>query len=91
MEVSQSEISANREIQKGLKYIKTVYEYDDELVNESHDDEWAEVGAAFDEFRQRLWEYTRQDRVNRMEFFQDCMKRCEEALKEYYDICVAED
>ena len=59
-----------------------------ESVNESYDDEWAEVGAAFDEFRQRLWKYTRKDRENRMEFFQDCMKKCEEAFKEYADMCV---
>jgi hypothetical protein len=62
-----------------------------ESVNESYDDEWAEVGAAFDEFRQRLWRYTRKDRENRMEFFQDCMQKCEDALKEYHDVCVAED
>ena len=62
-----------------------------ESVNESYNDEWTEVGAAFDEFRQRLWKYTRRDRENRMKFFQDCMQKCEDALKEYHDICVAED
>ena len=46
-------------------------------IDESYDDAWTEVGAAFDEFRQRLWRYTRKDRENRMEFFQDCMKKCE--------------
>ena len=63
-------------------------ENEDELVNESYDDERAEVGAAFDEFRGRLWKYTRKDRESRMEFFQDCMKKCEEAFKEYADMCV---
>ena len=62
-----------------------------ESVNESYDDEWTSVGAAFDEFRGRLWKYTRKDRENRMEFFMDCMKKCEEAFKEYHDACVAED
>ena len=66
-------------------------EDEDSIMTESYDDEWAKVGAAFDEFRQRLWKYTRQDRENRMEFFQDCMKKCEEGYKLYYDACVAED
>lgn len=60
-------------------------------IDESYDDAWTSVGAAFDEFRQRLWRYTRKDRENRMEFFQDCMKKCEEALKTYYDVIVADD
>ena len=59
-------------------------------MNESYDDEWSSVGAAFEEFRQRLWKYTRQDRENRMEFYQDCMKKCEEAFKTYHDVCVAD-
>lgn len=63
-------------------------EDEDDVVTESYDDEWGEVGAAFDEFRQRLWKYTRKDRESRMEFFQDCMKKCEEAFKEYHDACV---
>ena len=62
-----------------------------ESVNESYDDEWDEVGEAFDVFSQCLWRYTRKDRENRMEFFQDCMRKCEDALKEYHDVCVAED
>lgn len=66
-------------------------ENEDDVVAESYDNEWTEVGAAFDEFRQRLWRYTRKDRDNRMEFFQDCMKKCEEALKTYYDVIVADD
>jgi hypothetical protein len=64
---------------------------EDDVVTESYNDEWAEVGAAFDEFRQRLWKYTRKDRESRMEFFQDCMRKCEAAFKEYHDACVAED
>lgn len=66
-------------------------EDEDDVITESYNDEWAAVGAAFDEFRQRLWKYTRKDRENRMEFFQDCMKKCEEGYKLYHDACVAED
>lgn len=66
-------------------------EDEDDVVTESYDDEWAAVGAAFDEFRQRLWRYTRKDRENRMEFYQDCMKKCEEGYKLYHDACVVED
>lgn len=60
-------------------------------IDESYDDEWAEVGDAFDEFIQRLWRYTIKDRKNRMEFFQDCTKKCEEALRTYYTVLVADD
>lgn len=61
------------------------------MVKESYDDEWIEAEVAFDEFRQRLWRYTCKDRENRMEFFQDCMKKCEDAFKEYHDTIVATD
>ena len=66
-------------------------EDEDDVVTESYDDEWIEVEVAFDEFRQRLWRYTCKDRENRMEFYQDCMKKCEEGYKLYHDACVAED
>lgn len=91
LELSPDGISHDRIVSRGLTRIKDKYDYDDELVNESYNDEWAEVGAAFDEFRQRLWKYTRQDRENRMEFFQDCMNKCEDAFREYHDACVADD
>ena len=61
------------------------------VVKESYDDGWRSVGAAFNEFTQRLWKYTRQDRDNRMEAFQDCTKACEKAMKDYYDTIVATD
>ena len=74
---------------------QSVYDQDEEdeedVVTESYNDDWISVGVAFDEFRARLWRYTRKDRENRMEFFQDCMKKCEEGDKLYYDACVAED
>ena len=79
---------------------QSVYDRDEEdeddadkedVVTESYNDDWISVGVAFDEFRARLWRYTRKDRENRMEFFQDCMKKCEEGYKLYYDACVAED
>ena len=91
-ELDSDEISSNRIVQKGLKHIKVKFQYEkeDDLVTESYDDEWNSVGAAFDEFRQRLWKYTRKDRENRMEFYQDCMKKCEEGYKLYHDACVAE-
>ena len=63
-------------------------EDEDDVVTESYDDEWIEVEVAFDEFRQRLWRYTCKDRENRMEFYQDCMKKCEEGYKLYHDACV---
>jgi hypothetical protein len=58
------------------------------IIKESYDDVWNSVGAAFDEFRQRLWRHTRKDRDNRIDAFQTCMKKCEEAYKEYYDTVV---
>ena len=58
------------------------------VVKESYDDGWRSVGAAFDEWVQRLWKYTRQDRDNRMGAFQDCTKACEKAMKDYYDTIV---
>ena len=57
-------------------------------IDESYDSKWSEVGAAFDEFRQRLWEFTRKDMNSRRDEFSLCMNKCEEALKEYADMCV---
>lgn len=64
---------------------------EEDVVTESYNDEWVSVGVAFDEFRARLWRYTRKDRENRMEFFQNCMKKCDEAYEEYKAACVTED
>ena len=52
---------------------------------------WTEVGAAFDEFRQRLWKFTRKDMNSRRDAFSLCMNKCEEALKEYRDAVMSED
>ena len=60
-------------------------------IDESYDDAWTEVGAAFDEFRQRLWRYTRKDMNSRRDAFSLCMNKCEEALRNYYNVCVSED
>lgn len=88
---------------KGLEDDDTIYrivnrvgidlymESSKKVVKESYDDGWRSVGAAFDEWVQRLWKYTRQDRDNRMEAFQDCTKACEKAMKDYYDTIVATD
>ena len=74
---------------------QSVYDQDEEdekdVVTESYNDDWISVGVAFDEFRARLWRYTRKDRENRMKFFQDCMRKCEEAYEEYKAACVEED
>ena len=59
------------------------------LMKESYDDEWASVGAAFEEFTQRLWRYTRQDRDNRIDAFQACTKTMEQAMRDYYNEVVA--
>ena len=64
---------------------------EEDVVTESYNEDWVSVGVAFDEFRARLWRYTRKDRENRMEFFQNCMKKCDEAYEEYKAACVAED
>ena len=88
---------------KGLEDDDTIYRFvnnvaldlymesSKKVVKESYDDGWRSVGAAFDEWVQRLWKYTRQDRDNRMEAFQDCTKACEKAMKDYYDTIVATD
>ena len=88
---------------KGMEDDETIYRFvnrvsldlymekSKKVVKESYDDGWRSVGAAFDEWVQRLWKYTRQDRDNRMEAFQDCTKACEKAMKDYYDTIVATD
>lgn len=88
---------------KGMEDDETIYRFvnmvsldlymekSKKVVKESYDDGWASVGAAFDEWVQRLWKYTRQDRDNRMEAFQHCTKACEKAMKDYYDMIVATD
>ena len=60
-------------------------------IDESYDDAWTSVGAAFDEFRQRLWRYTRKDMNSRRDAFSLCMNKCEEALKDYRDAVMSED
>ena len=63
----------------------------DDLTNESYDDRWMEVGAGFDEFRQRLWNHARKDVKNRKDAFSQCMNKCEEALKEYQDTVMTDE
>lgn len=54
-------------------------------MDESYDEGWASVGAAFNEFTQRLWSYTRKDRDNRIDAFQKCTKTCEQAMRDYFN------
>ena len=61
---------------------------DGEPMNESYDGDWMSVGAAFEEFMQRLWAYTRKDRDNRIDAFKDCSNTCERAVKAFYDNAV---
>lgn len=65
-----------------------VYEESKKVVNESYDDDWTSVWAAFGEFVQRLWRYTRKDRDSRMAAYKDCIKACEKATKDYHDTVV---
>lgn len=82
------------EYDTGTQNTETIYdlvEVGQLPYNESYDSEWTVVGAGFDEFRQRLWRYTRKDMNSRRDAFSLCMNKCEEALKEYQDTVMAED
>ena len=56
-----------------------------EPMNESNDEDWSLVGDGYDEFVQRLWEYTRKDMKNRRDAFSRCTNAMEKALREYYN------
>jgi len=51
---------------------------------------WHDVTNAFDEFRQKLWEYTRHDRKGRKDAFSRCMNSMERAMREFYNDAVYE-
>ena len=59
-----------------------------ELMNESLDEDWHTVTKAFDEFNQKLWNYSKQKPDERLSAFRDCSKKCEKALRDYYNAVV---
>lgn len=59
-----------------------------ELMNESLDEDWHTVTMAFDEFNQKLWNYSKQKHDERLSAFRDCSKKCEKALRDYYNAVV---
>lgn len=54
-------------------------------MNESLDENWHVVTKAFDGFNQKLWDYTKQKHDERMDAFMACSRKCEKALRDYYN------